>query len=218
MDWGLMLENTPLLLLGLRWTIVVSSAGMALALALAVGLVAMGRTSNRLVRGIARVHTEIILGTPNLVLLFIVFFILPEVGLVIEPFTAGLITLGLYYSPYLAEVIRGAMNAVPRGQIEAGEAIGLSGPRILTRIVGPQAIGMALPPATGLFIGLIKDSAILSVISVAEMTFQAKQVIARTYAPFEVYVLVAVGYWVLTFLLELGLRRLEGRVTRYRSL
>ena len=211
-----MLRSLPLLAAGLRWTVVVAILGMALALALSVVLVAMRRSAHRFVRAPARIYTEIILGVPILVLLFIVFFVLPVAGIVIDPLPAGLITLMLYYSPYLAEVIRGALNAVPAGQIEAARTVGMSRFRIAQRIVAPQAIGLMLPPMTGLFIGLTKDTAILSVISVAELTFQAKQVISRTYAPFEVYVLVAAGYWVLTFVLETALRRAETSVTRYR--
>lgn len=211
-----MLRSLPLLAAGLEWTIVVALLGMLLALALAVILVAMRRSPNRLLRAPARIYTEIILGVPILVLLFIVFFVLPEVGVVIDPLPAGLVTLMLYYSPYLAEVIRGALDAVPAGQIEAARTVGMSRFRIAQRVVAPQAIGLMLPPMTGLFIGLTKDTAILSVISVAELTFQAKQVISRTYAPFEIYVLVAAGYWVLTFVLESVLRRAENSVTRYR--
>lgn len=211
-----MVRSLPLLAAGLRWTIVVAILGMFLALALSVVLVAMRRSPHRILRAPARIYTEIILGVPILVLLFIVFFVLPEAGIVIDPLPAGLVTLMLYYSPYLAEVIRGALDAVPAGQIEAARTVGMSRFRIAQRIVAPQAIGLMLPPLTGLFIGLTKDTAILSVISVAELTFQAKQVIARTYAPFEVYVLVAAGYWVLTFVLESALRRAETSVTRYR--
>lgn len=211
-----MLRSLPLLAAGLKWTIVVAVLGMLLALALAVVLVAMRRSSVRLLRAPARIYTEIILGVPILVLLFIVFFVLPQAGVVIDPLPAGLVTLMLYYSPYLAEVIRGALDAVPAGQIEAARTVGMSRFRIAQRVVAPQAIGLMLPPMTGLFIGLTKDTAILSVISVAELTFQAKQVIARTYAPFEIYVLVAAGYWVLTFVLESVLRRAENSVTRYR--
>ena len=211
-----MLRSLPLLAAGLKWTIVVAILGMLLALALSLVLVAMRRSLHRFVRAPARIYTEIILGVPILVLLFIVFFVLPGAGIVIDPFPAGLVTLTLYYSPYLAEVIRGALNAVPAGQIEAARTVGMSRFRIAQRIVAPQAIGLMLPPMTGLFIGLTKDTAILSVISVAELTFQAKQVIARTYAPFEIYVLVAAGYWLLTFVLEASLRRAETSVTRYR--
>ena len=211
-----MLRSLPLLAAGLKWTIVVATGGMLLALALSVVLVAMRRSPYRLLRAPARIYTEIILGVPILVLLFIVFFVLPEAGIVIDPLPAGLVTLMLYYSPYLAEVIRGALDAVPAGQIEAARTVGMSRFRIAQRIVAPQAIGLMLPPMTGLFIGLTKDTAILSVISVAELTFQAKQVISRTYAPFEIYVLVAAGYWILTFVLEAFLRRAETSVTRYR--
>ena len=167
-----MLRSLPLLVAGLQWTIVVALTGMLLALALAVLLVTMRRSPVRLLRAPARIYTEIILGVPILVLLFIVFFVLPEVGIVIEPLPAGLVTLMLYYSPYLAEVIRGALDAVPAGQIEAARTVGMSRYRIAQRIVAPQAIGLMLPPITGLFIGLTKDTAILSVISVADLTFQ----------------------------------------------
>ena len=211
-----MLRSLPLLAAGLEWTIVVATGGMLLALALSLVLVAMRRSPYRLLRAPARIYTEIILGVPILVLLFIVFFVLPEAGVVIDPLPAGLVTLMLYYSPYLAEVIRGALDAVPAGQIEAARTVGMSRIRIAQRIVAPQAIGLMLPPMAGLFIGLTKDTAILSVISVAELTFQAKQVISRTYAPFEIYVLVAAGYWILTFVLESVLRRAETSVTRYR--
>jgi polar amino acid transport system permease protein len=211
-----MLRVLPILAAGLKLTILISVLGLVLALALGAGLVVAQRSRFRLLHLLTRVYTEIILGIPVLVLLYLVFFVLPALGIIIEPLPAGLLTLMLYYSPYMAEVIRGALNAVPAGQIEAGRAIGMSRSSIMRRIVAPQALGLMLPPLTGNFIGLIKDSAILSVISVMELTFQAKQVVSRTYAPFETYFLVAVGYWLLTFLVETATRGLERRVTRYR--
>lgn len=216
MDWQLMLKSMPLLLNGLGWTIIISITGMLLATLMGIGLVMMRRSPFSLLRFLARLYTEIILGVPILVLLFIIFFVLPNFGILIDPLPAGLLTLMFHYSPYIAEVIRGALEAIPKGQVEAGRAIGMSRPEIAQRIVLPQSIGLILPPLTGQFIGLIKDSAILSVISVEELTFIAKQVISRTYAPFEIYLLIAVGYWVLTFVLELILRQLEYRFTAYR--
>ncbi len=216
MDWKLMIDSIPLLLSGLRWTIVISLLGMLLATGMGIALVMMRRSPLPFLPLIARIYTEIILGVPILVLLFVIFFVLPNIGILIDPFPSGLLTLMLHYSPYIAEVIRGALEAIPRGQIEAGRAIGMSSQEISQSIVIPQAIGLILPPLTGQFIGLIKDSAILSVISVPELTFMAKQVISRTYAPFEIYVLIAIGYWVLTFVLELILRRFERHFTAYR--
>ncbi len=216
MDWQLMLKSIPSLLNGLGWTIIISIASMLLATLMGIGLVMMRRSPFSLLRFLARLYTEIILGVPILVLLFIIFFVLPNFGILIDPLPAGLLTLMLHYSPYIAEVIRGALEAIPKGQVEAGRAIGMSRHAIARRIVLPQSIGLILPPLTGQFIGIIKDSAILSVISVEELTFIAKQVISRTYAPFEIYILIAIGYWVLTFALELILRRLEYRFTTYR--
>lgn len=212
-----MAKYTPVLLDGLSLTVIISVAGMVLALLMGAVLCAVRHSANRIARVTARAYTEVILGVPILVLMYLLFFVLPEFGILISPLAAGLLTLTLYYAPYIAEAIRGALNAIPRGQIEAGRAIGMSRLETMRRIVLPQAVGLMLPPLTGLFIGLIKDSAILSVISVHELAFQAKQVVSRTYAPFEVYLLVAVGYWVTTFVLDSVMRKFEHRVTRYRA-
>lgn len=217
LEWNLMLENLPVLAEGLRLTVMVSVAGMSLALLCGALLTAMRRSRFGLLWRAARLYTELVLGIPILVLMYIIFFMLPEFHILIESLTAGLLTLTLYYSPYIAEVIRGALNAMPTGQIEAAKTVGMSNFRIMQRILVPQAIGLMLPPLTGLFIGLIKDSALLSVISVHEFTFQAKEVVSRTYAPFEIYVMVAVGYWLLNSVLEVTLRKLEYRVTHYRA-
>ncbi|MGI9332741.1 MAG: amino acid ABC transporter permease [Gammaproteobacteria bacterium] len=217
MDWALMAKYTPVLLDGLALTMIISVAGMSLALLMGAGLSLLRRSGNRFASGAARAYTEVILGIPILVLMYLLFFVLPEFDILISPLAAGLLTLMLYYAPYIAEVIRGALNAIPRGQIEAAQTIGMSRFQAMRRIVLPQAVGLMLPPLTGLSIGLIKDSAILSVISVHELAFQAKQVVSRTYAPLEVYLLVAVGYWVTTFVLESAMRKLEHRMTRHRT-
>ncbi len=217
LEWSLMLASFPVLADGLLLTVIVSAAGMCLALVCGTFLTAMRRSRFGFLSRAARLYTELILGIPILVLMYIIFFMLPEFHILIEPLTAGLLTLTLYYSPYIGEVIRGALNAMQLGQIEAAKTIGMSNFRMMQRILVPQAIGLMLPPLTGLFIGLIKDSALLSVISVHEFTFQAKEVVSRTYAPFEVYVMVAVGYWLLNSVLENALRKFEYRVTRYRA-
>jgi len=217
MDFTVVWKYMPLLLEGLKVTVLISIAGIALALTLGALLVAAGRSAYRpLVIG-TRLYTEIILGVPVLVLLYVIFFVLPDLGLVIEPLPAGLLTLMLYYSPYMAEIMRGAFNAIPAGQLEAGRAMGMSRVQIARRIIAPQAIGLALPPLTGICIGLAKDSALLSVISVMELAFQTKQVVARTYAPFETYLVVAFMYWFMLSLFEMGMRALERFATRYRT-
>ena len=154
-------------------------------------------------RKAARAYTEIILGLPILVLLYLIYFVLPQIGVRIGEVAAGLLTLTLYYSPYMAEAIRGAIASVPSGQIDAARMVGLSPFRIFSRILLPQTLGLMIPPLTGIMIGLAKDTAILSVISVHELAYVTKRVVSRTYAPFEVWALVAAIYWISLTALEL---------------
>lgn len=216
MDWGVIWKYLPMLLAGLKATIGISIVAIGTALLMGACLVATGRSRIRWVRGLTRFYTEAILGIPVLVLLYIVFFVFPSFGIVISPLAAGLLALTLYYSPYFAEVIRGAFNAIPSGHIEAGRVVGMSELQIARRIIVPQALGVALPPLTGICIGLIKDTAILSVISVVELAFQTKQVVSRTYAPFETYFAVALIYWCMLATFEVVMRWLEQRITHYR--
>ena len=177
----------------------------------------VGRSRLSFIRVLVRVYTEIILGIPVLVLVYIIFFVFPDFGIRLSPIVAGLLALTLYYAPYMAEAIRGAVNSVSAGQIEAGLIIGMTKWQIGSRVIAPQAIGVALPTLTGISIGLCKDTAILSVISVIELAFQTKQVVSRTYAPFETYIIVAFMYWSMLTLFEIAMRKLERRVTSYRA-
>jgi polar amino acid transport system permease protein len=213
-----MWKYTPLLLEGLRVTLWLWPAGVALALTLGGVLVATGRSRVSLLVAVTRIYTEIILGIPILVLLYVVYFVLPKFGLRLSELTAGLMTLMLYYSPYMAEVIRGALNAIPVGQVEAAHTIGMSAWQIARRITIPQALGLAIPPLTGICIGLAKDTAILSLVSVPEFAYQTKQVVSRTYAPFEAWFVVVICYYLILSLFEQAMRGLERWVTRYRRM
>src|SRR6267378_1455056 len=119
MDWAIVWKYTPVLLNGLKVTLWLWPAGTALAILFGGVLVAASRSRRKSVIVATRVYTEMILGIPVLVLLYVVYFVLPKFGLRLPELTAGLLTLMLYYSPYMAEVVRGAINAIPVGQIEA---------------------------------------------------------------------------------------------------
>src|SRR5262245_20239113 len=190
MDWSILWKYTPLLLEGLQVTLWLWPAGVVLALMLGAVLVVTGRSRFWLLAASTRVYTEIILGIPILVLLYVVYFVLPKFGLRLPELTAGLLTLMLYYSPYMAEVIRGALNAIPVAQQHSAHTVGSSAWHIARRITVPQALGLAIPPLTGICIGLAKDTAILSLVSVPEFAYQTKQVVSRTYAPFETWFIV----------------------------
>jgi polar amino acid transport system permease protein len=216
MDWAALWQYAPLLLDGLRLTIIVSIVGAVLALSFGGLLVASVSSGWRPLAIAVRLYTELILGVPFLVLLYVIYFVLPQLGFRLAELPTGLLTITLYYGPYMAEIIRGAVMAVPQGQIEAARTIGMSGLQIAYRVVVPQALGLMIPPLTGICIGLAKDTAILSVISVHELAYATKQVVSRTYAPFEVWTMVALLYWMLLTSFEIGMRSFERRATRYR--
>jgi His/Glu/Gln/Arg/opine family amino acid ABC transporter permease subunit len=216
MDWAALWQYAPLLLDGLRLTIIVSIVGAVLALSFGGLLVASVSSGWRPLAIAVRLYTELILGVPFLVLLYVIYFVLPQLGFRLSELPTGLLTITLYYGPYMAEIIRGAVMAVPQGQIEAARTIGMSGLQIAYRVVVPQALGLMIPPLTGICIGLAKDTAILSVISVHELAYATKQVVSRTYAPFEVWTMVALLYWMLLTSFEVGMRSFERRATRYR--
>jgi|TARA_Y100001001_G_scaffold145132_1_gene151565 polar amino acid transport system permease protein len=217
MELSIIFEYAPMLLQGLQLTIVISIGGIICSLTLGSVLVALSRSGIRTLVILVRVYTEIILGIPVLVLLYLIYFVLPEVGIRFAEIPTGLLTLTLYYSPYMAEIIRGAINAIPTGQIEAARTVGMSNLQIAKRIMVPQALGLAIPPLTGICIGLVKDSALLSIISVHEFAYQTKQAVARTFAPFELWAFVALCYWAILSIWEVAMRKVERKVTRYRE-
>lgn len=210
------IEYGPQFLDGLAQTIWLTLLGALCALAAAVVLQAAAASPWRPLRALVRLYTELILGLPILVLLYGIYFVAPGLGLRLSAVAAGILTLTLYYSPYMAEAIRAAVAAIPAGQIEAGNAIGFGRFTVARRIVLPQAAAIALPALVGLLIGLAKDTAILSIISVKELSYITKQVVSRTFMPFEVWAGVALIYWVCLTALEVAMRQLERHLTRHR--
>lgn len=217
MDWASIIPYLPDLARGLGATLLLTAGGALLSLVVGLGLAVAVSAGPSFARRMVRIYTEIILGLPILLLLYIIYFALPQLGIRIGEVAAGLLTLTLYYSPYMAEAIRGGIASVPAGQVEAARLIGLPPARIFLRILLPQTLGLMIPPLTGILIGLAKDTAILSVISVHELAYVTKGVVSRTYAPFEAWLLVAAAYWVVLTGLEAVLRGVEWKVTRFRA-
>lgn len=215
-DLELLSYALPLLWTGALFTIQIGTGialasgllGLMLTLALGVGLPGL--------RVAARSYIAVMRGIPPLVLVLIVFYVLPTLGLTLSPPLAGAAALTAYFSAYVAVAVRGAVAAIAPGQAEAAVALGMTPIKVLQRVVIPQAWPIALPALCGLLIGLFKETALLSVISVPELTFQTKQAVSRTYAPFEVYVLAALAYWAWSAFLETIARCLEHRATHFR--
>ena len=190
------------------------AALLAVAIALTAGL--MRLSPNPLMRGAATVYIEFFRGTSLLVQLFWIFFVLPLFGLTLEKFTAGFIAVGMNLGAYGAEVVRGAIQAVPKGQYEAATALNMSTATRMRRIVLPQALLIMLPPWGNLLIELLKGTALVALISVTDLMFQAKQINASTYLSVEAFGTALIIYYLLARgLITPGMRWLE-RIMRRR--
>jgi len=207
----------PLLEGLIQYTIPLTLIAFVLGLILAV-LTALARISTiKVLQWIARVYVSIIRGTPLLVQLFILFYGLPTVGIVIDPFPAAILGFSLNVGAYASEVIRASILSIPKGQWEAADTIGMTYVQSLRRIILPQATRVSIPPLSNTFISLVKDSSLASLILVTEMFRVAQQIAATNYEFLLLYSQAALIYWVVCFLLSIGQSRLEHRFDRYVS-
>ena len=202
----------PLLLDGLLVTLALTVCGMALALAVAftAGLARLSR--RRLLRWPASVFVEVFRGTSMLVQLFWLFFALPFFGVQLTPFAAGVLALGLNEGAYAAEIVRGSINSLPRGQHEAAAALSMSPALKMRRVLLPQAIPVMLPSFGNVLIDLLKNTSLVSLVTVADLTFRAQMVRSSTGATTAVFGTILVMYFVVSYLLSLGRGWLEKRV------
>jgi polar amino acid transport system permease protein len=180
--------------------------GLAVALA--------NRSSVPLVRYVSAFYVWFIRGTPALVQIFIVYFGLPQVGLRMSPFVAGVVALGLNGGAYVAEIIRAGLIAIPRGQTESAEALGMSRVLMMRRIILPQVFRIILPPITNEAISMVKNTSLLSTITVVELTLYSQTIISTTFRPFEFYIATALIYLLLTTVISQGALILERHYAR----
>ncbi|MEG0077777.1 amino acid ABC transporter permease [Anaerorhabdus sp.] len=186
---------------GLTMTIPLTIISFAIALILAL-IIAMIQVSNiNPLKQFARFYVWVIRGTPLLVQLYVIFYGLPNLGILIEPFPAAIIVFALNTSAYDAETIRAAIEAIPVGQFEAGYCVGMSTTQILFRIVLPQALRIAFPSLSNSLISLVKDTSLASNITILEMLMATQRIIARTYEPFALYCEVGLIYLIICTLL-----------------
>ena len=196
-DWEIISESIPLLAEGLVVTLQVSalSAVLGLALGLVLGLGSLSRS--RPLRWLVMAYVDFIRGTPLLIQIFLVFFALPMIGIRFDEFWAGVFALSLNASAFVAEVVRGGVGSIEKGQTEAAKAVGMRHSQILVYILLPQAYRQMVPPLTNELISLVKNSSLLSVISVYELTRAGQAIISVHFVPFEIYTLLALYYYVL---------------------
>ena len=214
--WDLLLHSVgPLLMGAVAGTIPLTLLSFAIGLVIAL-LVALGRLSSiRVLKGFAGAYVSVIRGTPLLVQLYIIFFALPSLGVVIDPFPTAVLAFSLNVGGYAAEAIRGSILSIPRGQWEAATTVGLGYALTLRRVILPQAMRVAVPPLSNTFISLVKDTSLASTVMVTELLRRAQEIAAPSYQFMALYSLAAVIYWVICSVLSFAQQRLERRLGRY---
>lgn len=214
--WQLLVDSFwPLLLAAITGTIPLALASFAFGLVIAILIALMRLSRNRVLSGAARVYISAIRGTPLLVQLFVIFYGMPSVGIVIDPWPAAIIAFSLNVGGYAAEIVRAAILSVPKGQWEAAHTVGFSQTKTLTRIVLPQAARVSVPPLSNTFISLVKDTSLASTILVTEMFRRAQQIAAFSFEVLPIYLEAALIYWVICLALSAGQNAVERRLDRY---
>ncbi|MCP2338158.1 ectoine/hydroxyectoine ABC transporter permease subunit EhuC [Actinomadura rupiterrae] len=208
------LNSYPQLLRGAWLTIQITLYAAAFALVLAMVFGLLGTARSRLLRAVNRVYVEFFRGIAALVLLYWFFYALPLLGLRFTPLAAAVLAIGLNYGAYGAEVVRGSVNAVPRAQWEAACAINFTPLQRLRRVLLPQAFALMLPPFGNLFIELMKATAGVSLVGIADLTFRAKQIQASTGQTAATFVVILVMYFVIAQALQVLVRLAERRSDR----
>ncbi|MGV5289194.1 amino acid ABC transporter permease [Pseudomonas aeruginosa] len=203
----------PFLLQGAMYTVLFAAVSMVLGLILGFSVAVVRVTKVPVVSQIAAVYVSAFRGTPLLVQIFVLYYGLPSVGIEFTPVTAGILALTLNVAAYLSESMRGAILGIDKGQWEAGLSVGLTWGQTLWNIITPQALRLAVPSLSNSLISLIKDTSLISVITVTELMLATKEVIAEPFQPLPLYLAAAGIYWLLSALFERVQKALENRLT-----
>lgn len=213
-DWGFVAEIMPTLLQGLKLTLIVTLLSAAVAAVLGLGLAIARRSANRYVARPVAFVVEFIRGTPLLVQLYFIFYVLPGAGILLPPLVAGVIGMGLHYATYTAEVYRAGIENVPKGQWEAARATNLTMRQTWVHVVVPQAVPPMIPALANYLIAMFKETPLLSAITVLELMNQAKSVANSSYRYIEPMTLVGAFFLAMSLASVVILRWLERRYGR----
>jgi His/Glu/Gln/Arg/opine family amino acid ABC transporter permease subunit len=206
-------RHLPFLLEGALVTLELSIVSMAFALVIGLAC-AVGRTSgNATLAWLVAAYVEVMRDVPLLVVLLVIYFTLPQIGISLPGFWAGVLGLSLNVGAYLSEVFRAALGSVDKGEQEAGLSMGMSRATVFRRVTLPQAMRIAVPTVGGFFIALLKDSSLVSFIAVSELMRQGTILISNTFRSMEIYFMVAMVYFVMSFVASRIVRRVEHALT-----
>jgi polar amino acid transport system permease protein len=213
-DWAFVIQILPTLIEGVKITILATVLGYILAAIVGLAIAIIRRSKNKLIARPMSFVAEFIRGTPLLVQLYFIFYVLPDLGITLSPLVAGVIGLGLHYGTYTAEVYRAGIDNVARGQWEAARACNLSSTQTWTQIILPQALPPMIPALANYFIAMFKETPLLSAITVLELMNQARSIANYNYRYIEPITLVGAFFLVISLISVVGLRWLERRYGR----
>ena len=211
-DWGAVWYAVPFMLRGALVTLEISFCAMALASLVGVTLGLISVSDLRTLKALVRAYVYFVRGTPALVQIFLVYFALPRVGFELSSFWSGVVALAFNSAGFIAEIVRAGLQSIDVGQTEAALSIGMTTRQSIVHILLPQSLRRITPPMTNEVITLIKNSSLLSVISITELTRSAQLIIAERFVPFELYAALAVYYLIMISILSRASEYVERRL------
>jgi ectoine/hydroxyectoine ABC transporter permease protein EhuC len=212
-QWQIVWDNLPFLLQGVWLTLGVTAVSIAVAIVLGLGIGLMRISKRHLLRCISIAYIEIFRNTPALVQLIWVYYCLPVLtGVNLDPVSSCMVALSVNGAAYVAEIFRAGIQAVPSGQAEAARSIGMSYPLAMRKIILPQAVRHMIPPFVNEAVSLLKYSSLVSVLGVADLTYQAQTLSTSTFRPIEIFTFIGVVYFLLCWAMSVGAQWLERRL------
>ncbi len=210
-NWDAPYRYRAKLIHGWTATVLISLVSLAASTLLGVAIALARRSRVLVLRALARLYVELIRGTPLLVQLLVFYYVVAAAFYIGDRYVVGALALSIFASAYMSEIFRAGLESVGRSQLDSARAVGFTPVQTYRYVILPQALRQVLPPLAGQFASLIKDSSLLSVIAVSELTLNAEEITANTFASFECYAVLAAGYLVLTLPISLWSRSLEAR-------
>lgn len=205
----IILKNHRELLAGAGITLQITAISFLIALIIGL-VVGVARAGNGWPGKLFTPYVEIFRGTPLLIQLFFIYYGLPSIGITIDNYVAAYLGIGLCGGAYISEIIRGSLYSVEKGQQEAAVSLGLSKFQTLVHVILPQALQVAIPPLMNSFSSQLKETSLVSVLAINELTRSGQMVYSRTFRPFEIYLAVGILYFIMTYSVSLFSRYLEG--------
>lgn len=211
---NLVVPEIYFLLKGAYYTLLITVVSMTFGLIIGLFVAIARLTKNRMLVSLAKIYVSIIRGTPLLVQIFIIYFGLPDWGITLKPLTAAFISLSINIGAYLSETIRGALLSVPKGQMEAALCLGMTNRQAMKRVILPQAARVAIAPMGNTFIGMLKETSLVSIITVTELLRVSQLLISKHLVVMPFYIAIAIMYWLMSTMFSFILGSIEEKLSK----